>query len=58
MLDRLRNEPVLVTTLVGALLVLLVQFGVPLSDGQADAITALVIAVLAVFARSKVSPVS
>lgn len=58
MLDRLRDEPVLLTTVVGAVLVLLVQFGVPISDGQADAVTAVLVAVLAVFARSKVSPAS
>ncbi|HET7736137.1 MAG TPA: hypothetical protein VFK52_09205 [Nocardioidaceae bacterium] len=57
MLDRLTREPVLVTTLVGAVLVLLIQFGVPISDGQADAVTAVVVAFLAFVARSKVSPV-
>lgn len=57
MLERIKNEPVLISAFVGTLLVLLVQFGVPLSDTQADAISAAVIAGLALFARSKVSPV-
>lgn len=56
-IDRLRNEPVLVTTFVGALLSLLVVFGVPITDEQKLAIVALLTAVLAVFARSQVSPV-
>jgi uncharacterized YccA/Bax inhibitor family protein len=58
MLDRLRNEPVLVTTAVSALLVLLVQVGLPISDGLANAITGLVVALMAAFARSQVSPAS
>lgn len=57
MLDRIRNEPVLVTTLIGALVTLLVQAGLPISDGLANAITAFVIAALAILARSKVTPV-
>lgn len=57
MLERIKNEPVLVSTLVGTVLVLLVQFGVPLSDAQANAITGVVIAALALFARRKVTPV-
>ena len=55
-LDRLRNEPVLVTTAVSALLVLLVQAGLPISDGLANAITGFVVAGLALVARSKVTP--
>lgn len=57
MLERIKNEPVLVSTFVGTVLVLLVQFGVPLSDAQADAISAVIIAGLAFFARRKVTPV-
>ena len=56
MLDRLRNEPVLVTTLVGAVLVLLVQAGLPISEGLQNAITGVVVAVLAVVARANVTP--
>ena len=55
-LDRLRDEPVLVTTFVGALLSLLVVFGVPISDDQKLAIVGLITALLALFARSKVTP--
>lgn len=56
MLDKIRNEPVLVTTLAGALIVLAVQLGAPISDELANAITAVVVAVLAFVARSKVTP--
>lgn len=55
-IEKARREPVLVTTLVGTVLVLLVQAGVPINDGLADAITGVVIAALAFVARSKVSP--
>jgi hypothetical protein len=57
MLDKLRNEPVLVRAAIGAAVTLLVQFGVPITDGQANAITALAWALLALSARGKVSPV-
>ena len=55
--DRISNEPVLVTTFVGALLNLLVVFGLPIDDEQKTAVVVLVTAVLAIFARSQVSPV-
>lgn len=48
------KEPVLITALVGALLVLLVEFGVPVTDGQQTAIQTVIAAVLAIFARSQV----
>jgi hypothetical protein len=57
MLDKLRNEPVLVRAAIGAAITLLVQFGVPITDGQANAITALAWALLAMSARGKVTPV-
>lgn len=56
-IERVRREPALVYTLVGAVLVLLVQAGVPVSDGLANAISALVVAVMALVVRSKVSPI-
>lgn len=56
LLARIQNEPVLVTTLVGALLSLLVVFGVPITDQQKAAIVVLLTAVLALFARSQVTP--
>ena len=58
MLERIKSEPTIITTAVGALLVLLVQLGVPISDGLANAISALVVAVLALFLRSQVTPVT
>ena len=55
--DRISAEPVLVTTFVGALLNLLVVFGLPIDDEQKTAVVVLVTAILAIFARSQVSPV-
>lgn len=55
-IERLRNEPVLLTTLFGALLNTLIVFGVPISDDQKVALVVLVTALLAIFARSRVTP--
>lgn len=57
LIERIKAEPVLVTTLVGAILSLLVAFNVPVTDAQAAAIIGVIVAVLAIFTRSKVSPV-
>ena len=57
MIDRIRNEPVLVTAFVAAVLVMLVEAGLPISDGLSHAITGVVVAGLAFVARSRVSPV-
>ncbi len=54
---RIQDEPVLATTLVGAAISLAVVFGAPISDDQKTAIVVAVTALLAIFARSKVSPV-
>lgn len=54
--DRITNEPVLATTLVGAVINLAIVFGAPISDDQKVAVVAVVTALLAVFARSKVTP--
>lgn len=54
---RIQGEPVLVTTLVGALLDLGIVFGAPVSNDQKTAIVVVVTAVLALFARSQVTPV-
>jgi hypothetical protein len=53
---RIQDEPVVVTTLVGAVISLLVVFGVPISDDQKTAIVGVIVAVLALFARSQVTP--
>lgn len=50
-----RTEPVLVSAVVAALLALLVEFGVPLTDGQADKIQLLIGAVFVLLARSQVA---
>lgn len=55
---RLRDEPVLTAALVSAVLVVLVQVGVPVSDGLANALSMLIFAVSAYIARRKVTPVS
>ena len=54
---RIQNEPVLITTLVGALLNLAIVFGVSIQDDQKTAIIVVLDAVLAIFARSQVMPV-
>lgn len=56
-LDRVRNEPVLVTGLLTAVLALLAAFGLSLSDEQVGAILAVTASVLAFVVRSKVTPV-
>ena len=55
--ERITREPVLVTTFVGAVLACLVAFGLHLTEEQTAAIIAVVAGVLALFARSKVTPV-
>lgn len=55
MFNLIKTQPVLLTTFVGALLVMLVEFGVPVTDGQQTAIQALIAAALAVFAASQVT---
>jgi hypothetical protein len=56
LLDKIKDEPVLVTALVQALVVLGVEFGLDLSSGQQGAILAVCAAVLAFVARSQVVP--
>lgn len=51
------REPVVVATLVGAVAVLVARFGLDLSQAEQDAITAIVVAFVALFARSRVTPV-
>lgn len=58
MVEKIKNEPVLVTALVQAVLVLAVSFGVHLSEGQSAAILGITGAVLAFVARSQVTPSS
>lgn len=55
-LERARNEPVLVTSLVTALLALLVAFKVPINEEQKAAVLLVVGAVMAFVARRKVKP--
>jgi hypothetical protein len=56
LLYSIKAEPVLATTLVTSALVLLVQLGVPVSDGLGDALSGVLVAAAALFARSRVSP--
>lgn len=55
-LDKIKNEPVLATALVQAVLILGVNFGLDLTDGQQAAILGFAAAVLALVARSQVVP--
>jgi hypothetical protein len=57
MFERIRNEPVLGIAVLGAGITAVAQFGIPLTDGQVDALNGLAWAVLAVFVRTKVTPV-
>ncbi len=58
----IRDEPVLISGLVAALLTLVAAFGVPLANDQRESILAFVAAALAVagavVARSQVMPVT
>lgn len=56
MLEKIKNEPVLLTALVSAVLALAVAFGLHLSKEQTAAILAVVNAGLALVVRSKVTP--
>lgn len=56
LIERLRDEPVLVAAVVSALLVVLVQVGIPVPDGLDDSLSVLIIAVGALLARRKVKP--
>lgn len=53
----MRTEPVLIVTAIMSVLVVLVEFGLPVDGAQQTAIEAALIAVGAIWARSKVSPV-
>jgi uncharacterized membrane protein YccC len=52
------QEPVVYTTLVGAVLGLAVAFGAPITPEQKAAVELVLGSVLALFIRSKVSPVA
>jgi hypothetical protein len=56
MIDKIKDEPVLVVAAVQALLGLLLAFGVGLSEQQVAAILTATGALLAFVARSKVTP--
>jgi hypothetical protein len=53
---RITAEPVLVTALVGAIINLAIAFGAPIADEQKTGIIVVITAVLAMFARSQVTP--
>ena len=54
-IEKIKNEPVAVTALVQALIVLGVEFGLNLSDKQQGAILAVCATVLALVARQQVT---
>lgn len=53
----LQNEPVATRAAVGAVVVLLTQFGLPIDQGLANAIDGVVGSVLVLGARNRVTPV-
>lgn len=61
-MDLIKNNPALITSTVAAALVLLVAFGVPVSEDQKDAVIGITGAVLALLAgvttRALVTPLS
>lgn len=57
MVEKVKNNPVLVAALVQALLTAAVAFGLDLSDAQMAALLGVSGAVLALVARSQVVPV-
>lgn len=56
MLNRIRNEPALVSGAVAAVIALLAAFGLDLSAEQVGAVLAVVAAVLAFVVRAQVTP--
>lgn len=58
MLDKIREEPVLVTSLIAAVLYALTEFGIEVTDGQQAGILGVAGAVLAFIARGQVEPVA
>lgn len=54
--ERIQREPALLVGIATAFLVLLTEFGVPLSDGQQAAVIGFVIALGAVIVRQSVTP--
>ena len=54
----LGREPVMFSALAAAIIYLLTEFGVPITDSQQAAIMAVTLAVLGLLTRSKVTPTS
>lgn len=54
----MKNEPVLIAAAIQALILAAVSFGLHWSTDQVAALMAAVTAVLAIFVRSQVTPVS
>ncbi len=56
LLERIKNEPAVISGIVAAALALLLAFGADLSTEQIGSIMAVVAAVLALLVRSQVTP--
>jgi hypothetical protein len=56
LIEKVRNEPVLITALVAALIALVTAFGLNLTNEQVGAINAVVVAILGFVARGQVTP--
>lgn len=57
-IQRIHEEPVLVRSLIGAIAVLLVAFGIPVSDEISAALIAVILALVAILSRGKVEPIA
>ena len=56
LIERIKNEPVLLTALASAVLDLVIVFGFTISPEQKVAVIAVLTTALALFARSQVMP--
>lgn len=54
----MNTEPVVIITIIMSALAVIAEFGLPLTGSQETAIQALLVAIGALWARSKVSPTS
>lgn len=55
-IERVKNEPALVTGLIAAILSLAIAFGVDLSEAQQTAVLGVAFAVMAIVTRAQVTP--
>ena len=56
MIQRIRNEPVILTNTIAALISLAIALGAPITTEQTAAITTIIVALAALIARTTVTP--